>query len=463
MRRPPDTSVGPLMDARDRRERLGAWITLAWLGLFALGVRIGIGYLPPVPEKDPFEGITLTKVNEPTTLEDLNLSRRPIDDGSRYLAWRTTDHYSQSPVPVIVDIEKREIVARLSEEASKRSLLPGDDGNLIILASAVTDNLQSRTANFLQQVGMPPFIPEERCGLVGELSLSGGGCGRIGRLPESYAAPNFSTGSDRALHSMENTMSFFAPWFQNGGFYPTSSLVDVGSGRVLKRLPIPGRAWFLGDNAALCLSPYGVARVDLQRDEYEIVYPIEGTHYPETGMTMTVPYLQDDRRFLGAFFWDIERRSPFALRIELSDPPRVERLAPSLQEFERKVEVTPYSSAWTKVEGMNYARGLLLARIATWDPVTRMEFHVLESSTGRTIYSREAVEMSFIGSDHLRIREKVDLPQLAGPVAPMDESTERHIEMAMSLGNGDVVQTTRTMEVFRYIRLDDLIPKEEKR
>lgn len=64
MRRPPDTSVGPLMDARDRRERFGAWITLAWLGLFALGVRIGIGYLPPVPEKDPFEGITLTKVNE---------------------------------------------------------------------------------------------------------------------------------------------------------------------------------------------------------------------------------------------------------------------------------------------------------------------------------------------------------------------------------------------------------------
>jgi hypothetical protein len=508
----PEPSIGELMDARDRRELLRAWTPAVGLALLAVAAWIGIGHLPPVPELDPFDGVTVTKVSEPTTLEELRVTDEG-PDGLRFA--RDLSYRKSGDNAVLVDLGAKEIVYRLAIDHVP--FVNNDGGGAFFFDSLCKpDSLHNRASSLLDRWRLPPVIPEESALAIGRLNMDIPAIVGVGTLPLTV---NFNS---RQINAAD--MEAFTGWGmlqlstvpRFAGCADRRSLVD---GRLLGRMPIPGPCYYLGGNAAVCLSPYGVARVDLGTSEYQVVHAMRGDRWVDGNPAMTHVYRRDGKRFLGAFLKDPgpilgawRNRAVAVIRppgvrnhaivtVELSDPPRVDEYTPSLEGFQVEEGVQDDDWLWGGVRGINHARRLILCA-SSKSVEDQRDYLLLNAEDGRVIYRHRALDAFFVGEDYLRTRELIEMPRVTNPndadrrAESSGNYREHWVEVDSEFGGAvfpDAVEqeespqvagmttpspaeeqffrgqvaandgeSTPTKPVYRYHRLDDLIPKEEK-
>jgi hypothetical protein len=457
MKTPPDSSVGPLMDARDRRELLRAWTTPLCIALFAVAVSCALQFLPAVKEPKALDGVVFNRAADGAMFHDLFLEESPVAAQRYFLSYPPPkfDDTNECLLVELVELPGNRLVGSVAVRSGRdyNGVFWGIDGvGLFAAEEFEPDTLRNRLVRAALALHLPEWIAEEEATLIGELPLTGGPCVRLGAVPFRTNTADISPDRSMALCVRESNRSLSLPGFRSVEFYPAMALVSLKDGTVKRELPLPGHAYFLNDRSALCLAPVGIVQVDLETGEYELVCEVDPDYRPEIFRSRR--YQQAGRSWLGVLQSPLEEEGALAMRIEMSDPPRVEQL--------------PLAVPGDQVTGINYARGLAILESSPESGTP--SYHLVDWRSGEVLLSRERNDVAdiprFVGEDYLQIRDPIELPPLAGPVLP--DARQRNPE-SYALYDccercralfGDDVQTTRTKLVYREIPLDHLLRTE---
>ena len=513
MKIPPDTSVGPLMDGRDRRERRRAWRMVFWpaflflliiggflLFPFLLLLLGGFLAIPNMSDWDPFDDAEFIRYEQPIEWR-AEQEVQPGRLGGEFQLIRDYSFPGHDPTWQLVDVSRMESIGKLRAgvwiecgrlgqyDDQRDGTVEGDMEDQLLLAGGVRGNLSYRiaAAAWLLDLSMKPWNPWDLRMKLARLDVKEGLITRLGFIPFPVTSLDISCDGKLALCERDQYYSLSIPRVFTCSIFPPTYLVSLPEGRLLGRLPVQGKALFISADAAVILSNYGVVRADVGTGAYQVVHPIPARYFLDTRPAKSGRYSQAGRRYYGAFFLDIDGGPPMALRIELSDPPRVEEMKLSLPDIELGDSHSLPNGPWDAVSQVNFARGLLTASLRTYDAEHLYHWYVIDAAAGRVVADQPALSMVFVGNDLLRVSEFEDLsgpPVMRRvPVSPalgaFDEgfmgigfdSPEECIDGIMTSASDG--QTTASLAatklvpiplrriVYRYVPLDDLVRRGE--
>lgn len=466
---------GPLPEIDDGavRGRRIARVLAILAAAIALTIMVGPRFLPPVPQNNTFLNPGFAPPDESLSFDSVGrVGMRADPDRELYFGgfrWPGT-YFGRW---CLVDLPTRRIIGVYGTE--RMWLFSSNPGIVYGYQTFNPDTYFNRVVLCLEKVGLPPVYRAEHT-QIGLFHPLEGRFESLGAVP--FGSPfgyrpycDISSDQQLVLWSSGRRLGGVghpAPVMFYEPLYPLNQLVSLKDCRVVREMPIPGECFFLSNTAAICLSPYGVARIDLVDGTYEIVH--QGTMvYLLDPSGRSQRYTVGGRQFLGVVCFDPVSNAYDALRIELSDPPRIERLNYSLPDLDP--EATIRVSPWLDLSEVNFARDLvILSRNFTQ--------YLVDAKTNRILLTREHADVRFIGNDLLYIWNYYNTfrrSQAAAPPAAagnlQDSSLEEALAESMMFFNdldpsldSDESMTTQTLPQAppdpEYIQLDDLMSRE---
>lgn len=420
----PDT--GALMDARDRRERRRAWRMVFWPA-FLLGMAITADdLLLSMNSNDgefvPPQALEPRQVRESRPLEEIGLARNSIDDGDIQLGWRRTGPGDFDGQTLLVDLTNNEVVKEfgfpsyhLFEHVSRcggigatsSGMLWPRDGHVAIAYRRWRGGCTPPNALYSLGLDLLTDWPSDYRPDVWDFDLLKGDVVHLGRLPMDMRLASISPNGKLAICDWEYVCYRMYRRERMVGDCWTGYLVSLDSGTLLGKLPVPGPAVFLSNEAALVFSLYGVARVELATGEYQIIEPFAAGRQGGMNPLRSCWYRKEGREYLGVLteWYDPDFR--YLLRIELTDPPKIERVDLDFSAFEALTasKVEPWN-----LGGINYGRELLVLAIDRTQDPDHPEYLLTHARTGAILHRQTVRNMKFIGQDHLQVIDDEDLP-----------------------------------------------------